>query len=381
MVTYTREILIPLKKMAVLILKEFMKLMNGEISNRIFQMLDADDAVLLLISSNGNIITQTSGAERLLQQAPLRPVCEVLSGRAAKAVRFVLETGGESTLDEEIDGHLYRLDIRPVSEGALLYFAPTEDRVPVMPLPLYGQIVNSLSHILALLYLIPGADEARQKHLLDDVHRNSLRIYRGLSHLHLLEYAGEPAQILHLRAHNLSALCRKLGHTCADAAKERGISVTVSVDVPESCSAVYDEALMTRAVLELLVNAVRTRGAAHVTLALRPAAGRVSIIVSNDGCALPPEELDRLYSGWRRAQDSMTLLEQHAAGLPYGLGLPLVRRIAGWHGGALLLESSSENSTVFRLSFPDHLPADATSFGQTVLEDSLDLTELELSIL
>ncbi len=381
MVTYTREILILQKKMAVLILKEFMKLMNGEISNRIFQMLDADDAVLLLVSSNGNIITQTSGAKRLLQQAPLRPVCEVLSSRAAKAVQFVLETGGESMIDEEIDGHLYRLDIRPVSEGALLYFAPTEDRVPVMPLPLYSQIVNSLSHILALLYLVPGADEARQKHLLDDVHRSSLRIYRGLSHLHLLEFTEDPAQILHLRTHNLSALCRKLGRTCADAAKERGISVTVSVDVPASCNAAYDEALMTRAILELLINAVRTHGATQVTLALRHAAGRISIVVSNDGRALPPEELDRLYSGWSRAQNPMTLLEQHAAGLPYGLGLPLIRRIAGWHGGALLLESSGENNTVFRLSFPDDLPPDSTAFGQTVLEDSLDLTELELSIL
>ena len=381
MVTYTWEILILQKKMAVLILKEFMKLMNGEISNRIFQMLDADDAVLLLVSSNGNIITQTSGAKRLLQQAPLRPVCEVLSSRAAKAVQFVLETGGESMIDEEIDGHLYRLDIRPVSEGALLYFAPTEDRVPVMPLPLYSQIVNSLSHILALLYLVPGADEARQKHLLDDVHRSSLRIYRGLSHLHLLEFTEDPAQILHLRTHNLSALCRKLGRTCADAAKERGISVTVSVDVPASCNAAYDEALMTRAILELLINAVRTHGATQVTLALRHAAGRISIVVSNDGRALPPEELDRLYSGWSRAQNPMTLLEQHAAGLPYRLGLPLIRRIAGWHGGALLLESSGENNTVFRLSFPDDLPPDSTAFGQTVLEDSLDLTELELSIL
>lgn len=367
--------------MAVHILDDIMNLLENGLSKQVLQMLGADDAALLFLSPAGNITAQTSGAARLLRQAPLRAIYEVLSKRAGNAIRFVLENGGESALDEEIDGRLYRLEVRAVPDGALAYLAPTDMQAPALPLPLYGQITGSLSHILAVLYLIPGADASRQAHLLEDVHRSSLRIYRSLSHLHLLEYADDPERILHLRTHNLAALCRELGKKCADAAKARGNSVTVSVHTPEKCSAVYDEALMTRAVLELLVNAVRTPGATYVTLALRRAAGRVSLLVSNDGRTLPPEELDRLYDGWRRAQDSMTLLEQHAAGLPYGLGLPLVRRIAGWHGGALLFESDGGEGTVFRLSFPDDLPSEASTFGQTVFEDSLDIAELELSIL
>ncbi len=367
--------------MAVLVLEEIMKLADGGLSNLILQMLRADDAAFILVSPAGNIITQTPGARRLLRQAPLRPAGEALSERAAKAVRFVLETGGESALDEEIDGHLYRLEIRPVDEGALLYFASAEGQAPVMPLTMYGQIVSSLSHILALLYLIPGADAGRQEHLLDNVRRDSLRIYRSLSHLQLLEYADDPERILHWKEHDLAAHCRALCEKCRMAVRQRGNAVVISCDAPEHCNLVYDEALMTRAVLELLVNALRAPGVTRVRLQMRRTGNHASILVSDNGSGVPPEELDRLYHAWQRAQDVDDLLEKQARGLPYGLGLPLVRRIAGWHSGTLLLENAGPGGTVFRLTIPADLPADQVSLGQPFPEDGLDLAELELSVL
>ena len=250
-----------------------------------------------------------------------------------------------------------------------------------MPLTMYGQIVSSLSHILALLYLIPGADAGRQEHLLDNVRRDSLRIYRSLSHLQLLEYADDPERILHWKEHDLAAHCRALCEKCRMAVRQRGNAVVISCDAPEHCNLVYDEALMTRAVLELLVNALRAPGVTRVRLQMRRTGNHASILVSDNGSGVPPEELDRLYHAWQRTQDVDDLLEKQARGLPYGLGLPLVRRIAGWHSGTLLLENAGPGGTVFRLTIPADLPADQVSLGQPFPEDGLDLAELELSVL
>ena len=367
--------------MAVHILEEIMKLSAGGLSNHILQMLGADDAVFLLVAPDGNIISQSGGARRLLRQEPLRPVGEVLSKGAARAVRFVLETGGESALDEEIDGHWYRLEIRPVEQGALLYFAPADAQMQSLPLPMYGQIVGSLSHILALLYLVPGADGDRQQQLLDGVRRDSLRIYRSLSHLQLLEYANDPERILHYKEHDLAALCRALCEKGAAAAARRGLAAAVHCDAPGHCVCVFDEGLLTRAILALLTNALRAPDTTEVRLQVRRTEKHVTILVADNGRGLPPEELDRLYHAWQRPQDIDQMLEKQVEGLPYGLGLPLVRRIAGWHGGTLLLESAEGGGTVFRLTLPAKLPSDPAPLGQFLPEDSLDLIELELSAL
>lgn len=371
--------------MAVHILEEIMKLSDGGLSNHILQMLGADDAAFLLVSPDGTITAQSGGARRLLRQEPLRPVGEVLTGDAEQAVRFVLKTGGESALNEEIDGKPYRLEIRPVEQGALLYFAPLEAQAQALPLPMYGQIVGSLSHILALLYLVPGADAGRQEQLLDSVRRDSLRIYRSLSHLQLLEYADDPERILHMKEQNLTALCRTLCEKCAAAAAARGRTAAVSCDTSDQYRAVFDEALMTRAILALLTNALCAPGVTEVHVQVRPFETQddayISVLVSDNGRGLPPGELDRLYHAWQRAQDMDMLLEKQTEGLPYGLGLPLVRRIAGWHRGSLLLESGGEGGTVFRLVFPAGLPSDPDQFGQSIPEDTLDLAELELSVL
>ncbi|MGM9613604.1 MAG: sensor histidine kinase [Butyricicoccus sp.] len=362
-----------------------MKLSDGDLSNHILQMLGADDAVFLLVSPDETIAALSGGARRLLRQKPLLPVSEVLSEDAAQAVHFVLKTGGESALDEEIDGHPYRLEIRPVEQGALLYFSPLEAQTQALPLPMYGQIIGSLSHILALLYLVPDADAGRQEQLLDSVRRDSLRIYRSLSHLQLLECADDPERILHMKEQNLTALCCTLCEKCAAAAAGRGRTAAVYCDTDAPCRAVFDEALMTRALLSLLTNALRAPNVTEVHVQVCPFETRneayVSVVVSDNGHGLPPEELDRLYHAWQRAQDIDRLLENQAEGVPYGLGLPLVRRIAGWHRGSLLLESGDGGGTVFRLVFPLGLPADPDTLRQSSPEDTVDLAELELSVL
>lgn len=358
-----------------------MNLSDGSLSNLVLQMLGAEEAAFVLVSADGYISAQTPGARRLLRQKTLLPVGEVLSERAARAVQLVLDACGEAALDEEIDGRLYRLEIRPTGEGALLYFAPAEEQPAALPPSMFGQVTGALSHILAVLHLLPGASAEKQERLLDDARRSSLRIYRSLSHLQLLEYADDPERMLHIKEHDLAALCRRLCSQCAAVCHARSMAAGLACDVPERCILAYDEVLMTRAILGLLTNALRAPGVRRVTLSLRRAHGRVTLTVSDDGHGVPPEALDRLYHGWAFPMDEAGMLEQQAEGLLCGLGLPLVRKIAGWHGGTLLLDSAAESGAVFRLSFPDDLPPDGLSLGQVFAEDTLDIAELELSVL
>ena len=362
-------------------MEKVMKQWNDGISDMVLEMLGADDAAFVFVSASGNIISQTAGAERLLRQPPLRPVGEVLSERAARTVGFVLETGGEAALDEEIDSQFYRLEIRPAQDGALLYFYPAMARAPSLPLSLSGQITGSLSHILAVLHLLPGSSGEKQSLLLDDIRRSSLRIYRSLSHLQLLEHTDDPERLLNLREHDLAALCRRLGDECRTICASRGILAEIEVDVSAHCRVVYDEALMTRAVLNLLVNALHAPGVSRVCLKAQRLSDRIVMTVSDNGSGLPPEMLDRLYHDWERVQDVDALLQQQSTGILSGLGLPLVRRIAGWHSGTLLLENSSTGGTVFHLTFADNLRVEDYSLSQPFFSDTLDAAETELAVL
>lgn len=367
--------------MAVHILEQIMKLWNSDLSNLVLEMLGADDAAFVFVSASGNIVSLTAGAEQLLRQPPLRPIAEVLSEHAARAVRFVLESGGESALDEEIDDQLYRLEVRAAQEGALLYFYPAAQRTPSMPLGLSGQIAGSLSHILAVLHLLPGANGEKQSLLLEDIRRSSLRIYRGLTHLQLLEHTGDPEQLLRLGEHDLSALCHRLAAQCRAVCASRDISALITVEAPAHCVVAYDEALMTRAILNLLSNALHAPAVSLVHLRLRRQHGRVTLTVADNGSGLSAEALGRLYHGWARTQDENELLKQKGDGLSPGLGLPLVRRIAGWHSGTLLLESSDAGGTIFHFTFADDLRVENFPLGQSVFEETLDTSEMELAVL
>ncbi len=364
--------------MAVHTLRNFMNLQSSDLSNLALEMLDAEDAAFVLVSPGGDIISQTAGAGRLLKSMPLRPVGEVLSERAAQALKFVQTTGGESSIHEDIDGKTYRMEVRPVEQGVLLYFAPMEQQAAHLPANFSRQIVDSLSHILAAVHLMLGSQGEKSERLLDGIRRDSLRIYRGLAHLQFLESDAAPEEAMKLELGDLAELCRSAVERCRAACAARGRTVELTVDAPDACPVVYDRALLLRALLNLLTNALRTPEVSRVCVRLTHGQGRVSIVVADDGPGVPAEQLSRLYHDWARPWDEAGWMEQS---MPCGLGLPLVRQVAGWHGGTLLLEPGQEGGTVFRLSFPDDLPPDPPQLGQSLPDDSLDLVEIELSIL
>ena len=364
--------------MAVQQLKNFMNLPSGKLSEYVLSLLGAEQAAFVLVSPDGRIATQTAGAARLLQSQMLCPVGELLSERAAHAVQQTLLGGGRSILPEEIDGKPYDLEILAVPEGALLYFQPQQAQRIALPGSVYRRMNDAIGHILMasrLLHEDAGRDRAEIQ-LLEGIERDGLRLQRSLTHLSLLQSQEVPELSMHLQSCDLRELCKWLIEHCSDVCRLRGREVAFSLDAPSACWAVCDRKLILRAVLNLLVNAVQGPAVTKVELHLQHEKGRVRITVRDNGSGMADETAARVYDGWLRPQeDWMTAADT-------GLGLPVARQIAGWHGGTLLLTQSKTGGVSAALNLPDDLHADPPQLGQPDERDAdMELTRLELSVL
>jgi signal transduction histidine kinase len=94
-----------------------------------------------------------------------------------------------------------------------------------------------------------------------------------------------------------------------------------------------------------------------VEVAWRREEERVIIEVKNHGTPIPDTLLPHLFEPFRRGSD-------HDAGTAkqsLGLGLYIVRHIVLQHGGAILVESSSDTGTTFRVALPQPVRASAAA--------------------
>jgi two-component system, OmpR family, heavy metal sensor histidine kinase CusS len=115
----------------------------------------------------------------------------------------------------------------------------------------------------------------------------------------------------------------------------------VAAAVTGEARAAVDDALIRRAVSNLLSNAVRfaDRGTTIVVRIAPPAAGEdeACMTVENRGAAIDPQQLPRLFDRFFRADDSARsqCQQQH-----HGLGLAIVAAVARMHGGRTVASSS-----------------------------------------
>ena len=83
--------------------------------------------------------------------------------------------------------------------------------------------------------------------------------------------------------------------------------------------------------------------AAYVSLTRR--GENIELTVRDDGAGIAAEDLPHIWEMFYRADKSRS-----TRGL--GLGLPLVRQIAAYHGGTVSVESEPGKGSVFRVILP-----------------------------
>ncbi|HVS02468.1 MAG TPA: ATP-binding protein, partial [Thermoanaerobaculia bacterium] len=128
---------------------------------------------------------------------------------------------------------------------------------------------------------------------------------------------------LEAREGDLAAAMRELAETYRGASG-RAAEVRFSAQ-PETITARFDARLLRRAVRNLLENSLRvTAPGGAVTLRVEAADGNARIAVADQGPGVDAEVLPRIFDPYFSTHDSGT-----------GLGLPIARRIAEEHGGAI----------------------------------------------
>ena len=103
--------------------------------------------------------------------------------------------------------------------------------------------------------------------------------------------------------------------------------VELNVDAPSSLQAALDRSLMQRAIGNLVSNALaHTPPSGHIHLSAADSSTGLEISVSDDGCGVPPEAIERLFDRFYRVDPARS---QQSGG--FGLGLSIVRGIMLLH--------------------------------------------------
>ncbi|MCK9364253.1 MAG: ATP-binding protein [Syntrophales bacterium] len=147
---------------------------------------------------------------------------------------------------------------------------------------------------------------------------------------------------LELRESAVQDVLRKIVNLVSAEASAKGVSIRT--DWPEEPIVIpMDMDKLQQALLNFVKNAVESiSGAGDVTLAiLNEEKGLVNIIITDTGCGLTPEEVERIFN------PEYTTKEK---GL--GLGLSLAHEIIRGHGGEIRVKSQKGEGTVFEIFMP-----------------------------
>ena len=146
---------------------------------------------------------------------------------------------------------------------------------------------------------------------------------------------------LHLRQMSLNDVVRRVFELVSPEARER--EVVLRLELSDGLPAINgDEDQLGQAVLNIVVNAFQSMAAGgNLTARTQTESGQVCLMLTDTGCGIPEEEVDRIFEFYYTTKDEGT-----------GLGLSIAQRIIYQHGGHIDVESRLERGTTFRVYLP-----------------------------
>ena len=136
---------------------------------------------------------------------------------------------------------------------------------------------------------------------------------------------------LHLRQVSLNDVVRRVFELVSPEARERG--VVLCLELFDGLPAINgDEDQLGQAVLNIVVNAFQSMAdGGNLTARTQTESGQVCLMLTDTGCGIPEEEVDRIFEFYYTTKDEGT-----------GLGLSIAQRIIYQHGGHIDVESRPE---------------------------------------
>ncbi len=210
-----------------------------------------------------------------------------------------------------------------------------------------SEFLASTTHELrSPLHTVLGMSEALLEETLgplNESQRSSLEtIYQ--SGRHLLGLIDDLLDLSRLEAGKLRLECRHLN--VADLCRgtlDLVDSGSVTLDVEESLEVWADEGRLKQILVNLLSNALKASGAAHLTVVHDREREAVRFTVSDQGPGIAREDFSRLFVPFGQ-------LDQSQPGT--GLGLMMVQRLAELSGGSVTVESQPGQGSRFSVALP-----------------------------
>jgi two-component system, sporulation sensor kinase E len=140
---------------------------------------------------------------------------------------------------------------------------------------------------------------------------------------------------------SLNDVVRHVFELVSPEAKEQGIFLSLALD-KNLPTVAGDESQLGQAILNIIVNAFQAiEGEGVVEARTWFMSDEVCLTLSDTGCGIPQEEIDRIFEVYYTTRDEGT-----------GLGLSIAQKIIFQHGGHIDLSSEERKGTRFEVHFP-----------------------------
>lgn len=180
------------------------------------------------------------------------------------------------------------------------------------------------------------------------IHEEADRIFAIVEDLLYLSQFDAGEMLLTPAAVNLAELAARSLRRIEPSLRERDLTVRASLD--QAAWVRGDAGKLERILDNLLDNARKYTprgGSVTLTVERQISAGRIAIHMYNSGSYIPPEEAERVFDRFYRADRSRTSAMRGS-----GLGLAIVKELVSLHQGSIEIESDPARGTTFRASLP-----------------------------
>jgi PAS domain S-box-containing protein len=267
------------------------------------------------------------------------PIIE--EGRAVGTVIELRDTTEEKRQQAERERLLAELQEAVRLRDEFLSIASHELRTPLTPLSL------RLQSIARLLTGEPGGPlSSRLGREVDVMRRQVKRLSDLVNDLLDVSRINTGRMQLQLEEVDLEEVAREVTARFQPEAERAGCRFELQVAGPVRGQ--WDRLRVEQVLANLLSNAIKYGAGKPIHIRVEPVAGRVRLVVRDEGIGIAPEALGRIFNRYERA-----VSERHYGGL--GLGLYVTRQILDAMGGTVRAESTPGQGATFTVELP-HQP-------------------------
>jgi signal transduction histidine kinase len=185
-----------------------------------------------------------------------------------------------------------------------------------------------------------------------DINKDAHRLNRMITEMLDLDKMESGRMEIHREAVDLNAIVNESADRMRPNAPEHPLSLRLDPMVGEVSG---DRDKLTQVMANLLSNAVKySPNGGEIVVSTRVEGNAVHVVVRDHGMGIPKGALETIFERYGRVE---SLATRHIQGT--GLGLPIVRQIVQLHGGAVWVESTVGEGSVFHVTLPRGVAARA----------------------